>query len=78
MNFLLDLCLAMGKGTIAECIEYVGGMAGLALWRAKYRVDPWGQQRADLRHARFMAAYHAAHGVKDAKTKDFFLYPMGD
>lgn len=78
MNFLLDLCLAMHIPTIAECIERVGGLAGLAIWRAKYRVDPWTEQRADLRHAVQQAAYHAAHGAKNMKVKDFLLYPMGE
>lgn len=44
-------------------------------WRAFYGLDPWGEQRADMRAAQLTAAVLAPHSKGRPRPKDFLLYP---
>lgn len=45
-----------------------------AEWQAYYRLEPWGEERADLRSGIIAATFanaHRAKGAKPAKAEDF-------
>ncbi len=48
-----------------------------ALWVAYYRIDPWGESRADLR-AGIMASTVANVGVRDSRFKPSDFMPKFD
>jgi hypothetical protein len=43
---------------------------------AFYELDPFGEQRADIRHARLMAMTAAVHGDRRAKPFDYLPFPL--
>ena len=45
-----------------------------AHWIALYRVDPWGDQRADARTALLAQMQYNTHAKKPRKLEDFLLY----
>ena len=48
----------------------------LAEWEVFYRLDPWGEQRADLRNGILCALVAAFAGAKKPpKPKDFMTHP---
>lgn len=51
--------------------------AELDTWRAFYHLDPWGEQRADLRNAlvaTILANANRRKGAPAFKLRDFMLY----
>lgn len=48
--------------------------AEFALWSALYAIDPWGEQRADLRSAQQTAVTWNAFFSKKADVEDFMLF----
>lgn len=42
---------------------------------AFYRLDPWGEQRADERAAMLAYLFGSFAGVKDRRPADYLLYP---
>jgi hypothetical protein len=51
--------------------------AELAEWRAFYAVDPWGEQRADMRMSQIMWAALLPHvkSRNSLRPADWLLYP---
>lgn len=73
---LLRLALAMGR-TAAE-LEATLSHAEFIEWAAFYRLDPWGEQRADLRAAQIAVATLAPHTPKGSplpNPRDLLLFP---
>lgn len=51
--------------------------ASFSEWMAFYAIDPWGDQRADMRIAKLQALYvnsHLPRGKEPVKLIDFMLY----
>lgn len=49
--------------------------AELAEWRGLYAIDPWGDQRADMRMARIAEAAIAPHIKHCPDAQSFMLFP---
>ncbi len=45
----------------------------LQKWMAYYRIEPWGEERADWRIAQLCVMVAQAFGVKDAKLSHYML-----
>jgi len=65
--------LALGR-TIGE-LEAALSSAEYAEWQAYYQIDPFDDQRADLRFAMLASMVAAIGGVKRPKFKDYMLFP---
>jgi hypothetical protein len=78
LRFKFILAPHLGK-TVAE----LGSMTAAeeAHWIAEYRVNPWGEIRADMRAALVAQMVHNTNAKKPRKLQDFMLFrekPKGD
>lgn len=48
--------------------------AEFAYWCAYYRLEPWGEDRADTRAAIVAATIAASHGGKNVKVENFMAH----
>jgi hypothetical protein len=58
--------------TVKELLERMDSRE-LTEWRAYYNIDPWGEERADLRQAQTSAIMASAFDKKQWQVKDFML-----
>ena len=60
----------MTVAQLSECLS----AAEEAHWIALYRLDPWGEQRDDMRSALIAQLIHNTNSKKGKKLKDFMLF----
>lgn len=60
--------------TVAE-LEHRLTAAEYAEWLAFYALDPWGEQRADMRMTQAVAASIAPHSKSKIDPNDYMLFP---
>jgi hypothetical protein len=65
--------LALGC-TVAE-LETTMSAAEYREWIAFYSIDPWGDQRADMRMARLAKTLLLPHTKSEIDPNDFLLFP---
>lgn len=60
--------------TVAE-LEHTLSADEYRLWLAMYELDPWDEQRADMRIAKLICAVLAPHTRQSLSPSEFMLFP---
>lgn len=67
--------MALALGRFVSEIDRGMSHAELVDWMAFYQIEPFGEQRDDMRAAQLTAAVLAPHSRKQQKAADFMLFP---
>lgn len=70
--FRYRLALAMGRPDVADLCSSLS-ISQIMGWLAYYALEPWGQERADLRVGVISSMLNTALGGKRTKPEDYIL-----